>query len=99
MQSRLSDSFPKLRLIDPPVQLPHQAGPSSPREAMPQRRPSGWTGSWGGFQVDNDSVRWGDRFVADSNGLRIGNIVMDSRGIRMNGQPIKSIIGYRAGGR
>ncbi|KAK7589540.1 hypothetical protein V3481_008520 [Fusarium oxysporum f. sp. vasinfectum] len=40
---------------DPPVQLPHQAGPSSPREAMPQRRPSGWTGSWGGFQVDNDS--------------------------------------------
>ncbi|KAK2934645.1 hypothetical protein FoTM2_005892 [Fusarium oxysporum f. sp. vasinfectum] len=35
---------------DPPVQLPHQAGPSSPREAMPQRRPSGWTGSWGGFQ-------------------------------------------------
>ncbi|WKT44907.1 hypothetical protein QSH57_009760 [Fusarium oxysporum f. sp. vasinfectum] len=78
---------------DPPVQLPHQASPSSPREAMPQRRPSGWTGSWGGFQVDNDSVRWGDRFVADSNGLRIGNIVMDSRGIRMNGQPVGAPFG------
>ncbi|PNP80672.1 hypothetical protein FNYG_06271 [Fusarium nygamai] len=78
---------------DPPVQLPPQAGPSSPRDAMPQRRPSGWTGSWGGFQVDNDSVRWGDRFVADSNGLRIGNIVMDSRGIRMNGQPVGAPFG------
>ncbi|KAF4452752.1 hypothetical protein F53441_4464 [Fusarium austroafricanum] len=78
---------------DPPVQLPPQAGPSAPREAVPQRRPSNWTGSWGGFQVDNDSVRWGDKFVADSSGLRIGNLVMDSRGIRMNGQPVGAPFG------
>ncbi|KAF4334431.1 hypothetical protein FBEOM_11742 [Fusarium beomiforme] len=78
---------------DPPVELPPQVGPSSQREGMPQRRPGGWTGSWGGFQVDNDSVRWGDRFVADSNGLRIRNIVMDSRGIRMHGQPVGAPFG------
>ncbi|KAJ4267690.1 hypothetical protein NW762_003804 [Fusarium torreyae] len=68
---------------EPPV--PAQAGPSSQRDAAPQRR-SSWMGGWGGLQMDDDGIRWGDRFVADSNGLRIGNLVMDSRGIRMNGQ-------------
>ncbi|KAM0339390.1 hypothetical protein ACHAPU_010955 [Fusarium lateritium] len=71
---------------DPPVQVPVQAGPSSQREAAPQRAAGSWTGGWGGLKLDNDSIRWGDRFVADGNGLRIGNLVMDSRGIRMGGQ-------------
>ncbi|KAM0283811.1 hypothetical protein ACHAO9_009533 [Fusarium lateritium] len=71
---------------DSPVQTHAQPGPSSQREAIPQHRSGYSNGGWGGFKVDNDSVRWGDRFVADSNGLRIGSLVMDSRGIRMDGQ-------------
>ncbi|KAJ4157501.1 hypothetical protein NW754_009145 [Fusarium falciforme] len=72
---------------------PAEAGPSSQREAGPSNqagpRPAwgnGWMGSWGGLKVGNDSIRWKDSIVADSNGLRIGNLVMDSNGIRMNGR-------------
>lgn len=66
-----------------------QAGPSSEREAgeqAQQQQGGGWRNGFGGFRIDGDSVRWGDAFVADSNGLRIGNLVMDNNGIRMNGR-------------
>ncbi|KAJ6437148.1 RING finger domain-containing protein [Purpureocillium lavendulum] len=39
--------------------------------------------TWGGFNIDGDRVSYGDKFVADSNGLRIGSLIMDSSGIRM----------------
>ncbi|RGP73416.1 hypothetical protein FLONG3_6362 [Fusarium longipes] len=63
-----------------------QAGPSYQRDGMPQRRDGGFQGGWGGLRVNESGVRWGERFVADSNGLRIGNLVMDNRGIRIGGE-------------
>ncbi|KAL7933294.1 hypothetical protein V8C35DRAFT_305447 [Trichoderma chlorosporum] len=38
--------------------------------------------SWSGFQIDDNGVRYGNSFVADQNGLRIGNLIMDQHGIR-----------------
>lgn len=70
---------------DPPEEIP-QVGPSYQRETLPQRGPGGFQGGWGGFRMDDNGIRFGNNFVADSNGLRIGGLVMDSRGIRMGGQ-------------
>lgn len=67
---------------DPPEEIP-QDGPSSQRDAMPQHRSGG---GWGGFQMDERGIRFGNSFVADSSGLRMGGLVMDSHGIRMDGQ-------------
>ncbi|PHH69850.1 hypothetical protein CDD83_5598 [Cordyceps sp. RAO-2017] len=51
-----------------------------------QQQPQAGTRTWGGFSIGGDSIRFGNRFVADSNGLRIGNLVMDNNGIRIDGQ-------------
>lgn len=42
------------------------------------------------FVVDAEGIRWGDTFVADSRGLRVGKLIMDSEGIRWgeNGPPL-----------
>lgn len=34
------------------------------------------------FVVDAEGIRWGNTFVADSRGLRIGKLIMDNEGIR-----------------
>ncbi|GJN67930.1 RING finger domain-containing protein [Purpureocillium lilacinum] len=53
-------------------------------QAQQQRQQQGGRGrTWGGFNIDGDRVSFGDKFVADSNGLRIGSLIMDSSGIRM----------------
>ncbi|KAL6922113.1 hypothetical protein ACHAPO_002871 [Fusarium lateritium] len=65
---------------DPPEEIP-QPGPSYQRETMPQRREGHFQGGWGG-------IPRGGRFAADANGLRIGDLHIDSRGIRMGGQGI-----------
>lgn len=64
-------------------------GPSTQREAAPAAAgPStqrvGGGRSWGPFRIENDGIRYGDSFVADSNGVRIGPFVMDNNGIRRN---------------
>ncbi|KAL7909079.1 hypothetical protein GGI35DRAFT_452890 [Trichoderma velutinum] len=59
-----------------------EAGRSTqPSQTAGRSAPAG-CGSWGGFQIDDNGVRYGNSFVADQNGLRIGNLVMDQRGIR-----------------
>ncbi|PNY25960.1 Uncharacterized protein TCAP_04114 [Tolypocladium capitatum] len=58
-----------------------QGLPSSQRQRQQQH-----TRSCGGFSIDDNGIRFGDRFVADINGLRIGSLVMDNNGIHMGGQ-------------
>ena len=50
-----------------------------PRNNAP---PTGWMSR---MTMNNDGVRYGNSFVADSKGLRIGNLILDSDGIRMGG--------------
>ncbi|KAK0720895.1 hypothetical protein B0H67DRAFT_577650 [Lasiosphaeris hirsuta] len=42
----------------------------------------------GGFAIDGDRVSFGNRFVADSNGVRIGSFSADANGVSVNGQPM-----------
>lgn len=58
-------------------------GLSTQRETQPTQRRQGWRPSFAGFRADSDGLRWGESFVADSNGLRIGSLIMDNNGIRM----------------
>ncbi|KAF5228743.1 hypothetical protein FAUST_10868 [Fusarium austroamericanum] len=63
-----------------------QVGASYQREAMPQRRDGRFQGGWGGPRMNDGGIRQGDRFVVDGNGIRIGDLHIDSRGIRMGEQ-------------
>ncbi|PTB68567.1 hypothetical protein BBK36DRAFT_1191178 [Trichoderma citrinoviride] len=67
-----------------------EPGPSTTTTTQSQQRagrrpgPGGCSSSssWGNWQIDGNGVRYGNGFVADQNGLRIGNLVMDQHGIR-----------------
>ncbi|KAL6815490.1 hypothetical protein GGI42DRAFT_109360 [Trichoderma sp. SZMC 28013] len=61
-----------------------EAGRSTQSSQTAGRSAPASGGSWGGFQIDDNGVRYGNSFVADQNGLRIGNLIMDQRGIRFH---------------
>lgn len=42
----------------------------------------------GGVSIDNDRISIGDRFVADSRGLRMGGLVADDRGLSLHGRDL-----------
>lgn len=56
-----------------------------PREPGTSSSQSGWKRHFGGVKVSNDALKIGDTFIADGNGMKIGSLVMDSNGIRMDG--------------
>jgi hypothetical protein len=59
--------------------------PSS-SSSSPHAERSGSRGNlFGGFKMDEDGIRIGDSFIMDSNQMRIGNLILDSNGIRMGG--------------
>ncbi|UKZ75082.1 hypothetical protein TrVFT333_002754 [Trichoderma virens FT-333] len=62
-----------------PQRTPRRRCPSS--QTAGRSAPAGGS-SWGGFQIDDNGVRYGNSFVADQNGLRIGSLVMDQHGVR-----------------
>ncbi|KAK5992266.1 hypothetical protein PT974_05667 [Cladobotryum mycophilum] len=85
-----------VRLETPRNQMPQMPGTFSPnlddpsvgaasgeRQTQGQPQSTRWPG-FGGLRIDQDSIRYGNDFVADSNGLRIGNLIMDHNGIRMH---------------
>lgn len=52
----------------------------------------------GGVSIDNDRISIGDRFVADSRGLRIGGLVADDRGLSLHGRDLFGGTSQRARG-
>ncbi|KJZ76823.1 hypothetical protein HIM_03700 [Hirsutella minnesotensis 3608] len=65
--------------VHPPPPWP--AGPQQLQQQQIQR-----SRTWGGLTIGDDGIRYGNKFSADSSGLRVGSLVMDSNGIRMGNE-------------
>ena len=50
-------------------------------------RGGGWHRNFGGVEMGGRGVRYGQGFVADSNGVKLGPFVMDGSGFRMGAHP------------
>lgn len=71
------------------------------QQQQQQQGRSGWLKRFDRVKMTDNTLRIGDNFVADVNGLKIGGLVMDGRGIRMDGgqpQPPPGLGGPVAGG-
>jgi collagen type V/XI/XXIV/XXVII alpha len=58
---------------------------SGSSQGQDQQARAGWRRHLDRVKVTDNMLRIGDSFVADVNGLKIGSMVMDGRGIRMDG--------------
>ncbi|OHE91388.1 hypothetical protein CORC01_13306 [Colletotrichum orchidophilum] len=70
-----------------PTLVPFPAHPGQLPAMQPQQPQSGSTdsrNSWtfGGITVSTDGISIGDRIIAGSNGIRVGNLIADENGIR-----------------
>ncbi|KAI8233536.1 hypothetical protein K4K55_005158 [Colletotrichum sp. SAR 10_96] len=83
--------------FDRNVDSPASAGPGGPvpfsahahQGAVPQQPAPSGSRSWNfaGIRLSEDGISIGDRFIADSNGIRLGSFIADERGIRFGNNP------------
>ncbi|KAF3808808.1 hypothetical protein GCG54_00010999 [Colletotrichum gloeosporioides] len=83
--------------FDRNVDSPASAGPGGPmpfsahahQGPVPQQPAPSGSRSWNfaGIRLSEDGISIGDRFIADSNGIRLGSFIADERGIRFGNNP------------
>ncbi|KAH8171396.1 hypothetical protein LIA77_08163 [Sarocladium implicatum] len=69
--------------ISPEVE--ERAGGSQDQQDRSQQERSGWRRHFDRVKMTDNTLRIGENFVADVNGLKIGGLVLDGHGIRMDG--------------